>query len=79
MARGWESKAIEAQQDDAARARQVRPVVTAANREAMERRRTLEMTRARVADELSRATVLHHRTMLERALSELDAQLQTLS
>ena len=79
MARGWESKAIEAQQDDAARARQVKPVLSAADREVMVRRRTLEMTRARVADELSRATVAHHRTMLEKALSELDAQLQALS
>jgi len=79
MARGGESKAIEAQQDDAARARQVKPVLSAADREVMVRRRTLEMTRARVADELSRATVAHHRTMLEKALSELDAQLQALS
>lgn len=71
MARGWESKAIESQQDDArgAKARgrtapQVDPV-----------RRTLELSRARVLADLERATQPAHRRMLEQALADLDAKL----
>jgi hypothetical protein len=79
MARGWESKSIESQQDDAARAKEVKPALTAAQREVLERRRTLELSRTRLTDDLSRATAPAHRRMLERALAEIDAQLGSLS
>jgi hypothetical protein len=79
MARGWESKSIESQQDDAARQKSVKPALTAEQREVLERRRTLELSRARLAGDLSRATAPPHRRMLERALADLDAQLAALS
>lgn len=79
MARGWESKSVEAQQDEAARARKVKPVLTSAQRETLERRRTLELTRSRLAGDLSRATAPHHRAMLEHALGDIDAELEKLS
>ena len=78
MARGWESKSVEAQQDDAARARTVRPALTEAQRADAERRRTLELSRARAADDLKKATSRHHRRMLEQALQALDEQLDKL-
>jgi hypothetical protein len=79
MARGWESKSIESQQDDAARGKSVKPALTAAQREVLERRRTLELSRARLAADLSRATATPHRRMLEHALADLDAQLASLN
>jgi hypothetical protein len=79
MARGWESKAIESQQDDAERRNESKPALTAAEREQVDRRRTLELTRARLAADLDRAAALPHRRMLERALAEIDTRLQKLT
>jgi len=71
MARGWESKAIESQQDDARGAKKPSrptPQVDPA-------RGALELARARVLADLERATHLPHRRMLEQALADLDAKL----
>ncbi len=78
MARGWESKSIEAQQEEAGRAKKAAPPVSRAVRARRERRRTLELARARAADDLSRATAPAHRRMLEQALAALDEQLNGL-
>ena len=78
MARGWESKSVEAQQDEAARDRAKRPRLTEAERATAERRASLELTRARTAADLARATSPHHRQMLERALAAIDEQLARL-
>lgn len=78
MARGWESKAIEAQQDEAARAKPTRPPLTDAQRAIEDKRRTLTLTRARALDDLSRAVNPRHRQMLEQTLAAIDAQLATL-
>ena len=78
MARGWESKSVESQQDDAVRPKDVRPALTPEEQERLVRRRTLELSRARLAADLDRASAPPHRRMLERALAELDAQLESL-
>ncbi len=79
MARGWESKSIEAQQEEAARTRTpVRPL-SRAERVAQERSRTLELARARAADDLTRATAAPHRRMLEQTLAAIDQQLKDLT
>ena len=78
MARGWEAKSVESQQDDAARRKDVRPALTPEEQERLVRRRTLELSRARLAADLDRASAPPHRGMLERALAELDAQLESL-
>jgi hypothetical protein len=78
MARGWESKSIESQQDDATRKKDVKPALTHQERERLVRRQTLELSRARLHGDLRRATAPTHRTMLERALADLDAQLEAL-
>jgi hypothetical protein len=75
MARGWESKSIEAQQEEAARARTPKRPLTVEERAQAERRKAVELARTRVADELARATAPAHRTMLEKALAALDEQL----
>jgi hypothetical protein len=75
MARGWESKSIEAQQDDASREQPRKPALTDAERATAERRATLVLTRARVVADLSRATAASHRRMLEQGIAAIDEQL----
>lgn len=79
MARGWESKAIEAQQDEAQRTRPGRPALSDEQRLLADRRRTLELTRARALDDLNRATAAGHRRMLEQTLAAIDEQLAQLT
>jgi hypothetical protein len=78
MARGWESKAVEAQQDEKARAAPAPRTWSVEQAQRADRRRTLEMTRARTLHDLERATVDAHRRMLEQALAAVDDQLATL-
>lgn len=78
MARGWESKSVEAQQEEAARGKAVARPLTPGERVRVERRRTLELARARAQDDLSRATVPAHQQMLRRTLEALEAQLKEL-
>jgi hypothetical protein len=78
MARGWESKGIEAQQEEAQR-RQVRGArPTADQLVRREKRKALELNRRRAMDDLSRASAQAHREMLESAIAALDAQIRDL-
>jgi hypothetical protein len=79
MARGWESKSIESQQEEAARDRTTKPALTPAQRATAERRTTLELTRARAAADLSRARAPQHRRMLEQTLAAIDHELEQLN
>ena len=79
MARGWESKAVEAQQADASdRHRTSRPV---SPEEAARRARlaTLTLARTRAQADLRAATADAHRAMLERAIADLDREIASLS
>jgi hypothetical protein len=78
MARGWESKSIEAQQEEASRHQKKAPPRSPADAERADRRRALELSRTRAAADFARATAPAHRKMLERALAALDAQLAAL-
>ena len=75
MARGWESKDIESQQELREEARKPVRVITAQDQE----RHSLELTRKRVANDLDRATHPRHRQQIEGALAHLDAQLARLT
>jgi hypothetical protein len=75
MARGFESKQVEFQQEEAQRGRSLKPALTPDARQQQERRQTLELARARAAADLSRATNPVHRRMLEAALAAIDDQL----
>jgi hypothetical protein len=76
MARGFESKSVEAQQEEAARDRKSpRPAMSPEDRIIEQRRRTLELTLTRARHDLSRATAPAHRRMLEQAIAMLDQQL----
>lgn len=78
MARGWESKSIESQQDDRAAeaAAKARPPVSSEDAARMARKRTLELALARAVADLKSATHPSHRQMLEAAIAALTAQLE---
>ena len=79
MARGFDSKFVESQQDDArARKDKARPELTAEERARLDRRRTLEMALARTQAELQAACHAAHRDMLRMKLQALEAELGTL-
>lgn len=80
MARGFESKSVEYQQEEAQRSRQQkkeRPL-SEEERARIQRRQTLELARARTAADLARAASPAQQQMLERALATLDAALKGL-
>lgn len=80
MARGFESKQVESQQEEAARGRSAPgPELSAEERERLARRRVLELSRNRAIADLDRATATAHRRMLEQAIAALDADLQALT
>jgi hypothetical protein len=76
MARGWESKNVEAQQ--AERERPADRTQGPADPARATRRKGLELARARVAADLEAATNVRHRAMLEAALADLDRQIRDL-
>jgi hypothetical protein len=80
LARGWESKGVESQQDEAAAAREARkgPPPTP---EALERRARIEgirLSRARTLTALQGACHPGHRALLEETLAHLDRELAEL-
>ena len=79
MARGWESKAIEAQQDEANARTQTGPPITRADAERRAQLATLALARARAEADLRSATADAHRTMLEQAIADLDRRIATLA
>jgi hypothetical protein len=79
MARGWESKNIESQQEEAARTADRRPPLSAEARERVAKKDALVLARTRAAADLERATAPAHRRMLEQALQALDEQSAALA
>ena len=79
MARGWESKAVEAQQDAAAEARPIAPPMSADAIARRTTRETLSLARTRALSDLQRACAPAHRAMLEQAIADLDRQLAELA
>ena len=79
MARGWESKAVEAQQDAAAEATPTAAALSADEIARRTTRQTLMLARTRALGDLQRACAPAHRAMLEQAIADLDRQLAELS
>jgi hypothetical protein len=80
MARGWESKSIEAQMDEAASARERRALrsLTPAEIDRQARRDRLLLSRARTLEALQGACDARYRGLLEKTLEHLDAQLKSI-
>ena len=78
MARGFESKQVESQQEEAQRKKAPGKALTPEEARRVDRRRTLELSRARLTADLERASNPAHRRMLEQALAAIDEQLAAL-
>ena len=78
MARGWESEAIEAQQDAAAESRRNGPRVTPGEAGRRAQHATLMLARTRALVELQTACVPAHRAMLEQAIADLAQRIAAL-
>jgi predicted ArsR family transcriptional regulator len=81
VARGWESKAVEAQQEERnarGRAAQEFQELSPEARARRERADSLKLSRARTLEQLERATTPAHRAMLKRTLLALEKELSGL-
>jgi hypothetical protein len=78
MARGWESKSVESQQDAAADRRPAAPPVSPEEAAVAHERTTLLLARARALADLQCACAAPHRAMLEGAIADLDARIAAL-
>jgi len=80
MARGFDSKFVEAQQEEAARGKpNGGPSMSPRERATEQRRRTLQLTRTRTERDLNRATAPAHREMLQQALAALDREIEQVT
>lgn len=75
MARGFESKSVEAQQEAAANRRPAGPPVDREEARRRAERATVSLALTRAAADLERATVPAHRRMLEQAIADLARRL----
>ena len=75
MARGFESKDVEFQQAEATRSPTPRRALTPEEREALAKRRTIELALARARADLVVARSQAHRDMLADAIASLERQL----
>jgi hypothetical protein len=85
MARGWESKSVDDQIQNATDSTtnestkdQKKKTRTPEEIDAVRQRKVLELSRARVASDLENNSDPRYRTLLLRALEDLDAQLARL-
>jgi hypothetical protein len=79
MARGFDSKFVEAQQEEATREKSLRPELTPEQQAREAKRQSLALSRARAQADLQRATAKAHRLMLEEAIRALDEELEKLT
>jgi hypothetical protein len=78
MARGWESKSVEAQQEAATAAQTHAPALTPDEAARKAARTTLMLARTRALSDLQTACVPAHRAMLEQAIADLDDRIASL-
>jgi hypothetical protein len=76
MARGWESKSVEQQQEIMLeRQETVRTPISPEEQQRKRKREGLLLSRSRLTQQLQAASSPRHRQMLEQAIAELDRQL----
>jgi hypothetical protein len=82
MARGWESKAVEDQIEEAEKRASKKGILddlTPEERARRDRLESLRLSRARTLTQLERATRQAHRAMLQRTLQALEAEIDELT
>jgi hypothetical protein len=79
MARGWESKSVEQQQEERSAQREtVRAPLSPDEQQRNRKREGLLLSRGRLLQQLQTAGNPRHRQMLEHSVAELDRQLSSL-
>jgi hypothetical protein len=79
MARGWESKSVEQQQEErSAQQNNVHSPVSPEQQQRNRKRDGLLLSRQRLTQQLQTACNPRHRQMLEQSIAELSRQLATL-
>jgi len=78
MARGWESKSVEQQQEEMSEQRKtVCAPISPEQQQRNRKREGLLLSRERLTQQLQAAGNPRHRQMLEQAIAELDGQLSS--
>jgi hypothetical protein len=78
MARGWESKSVEQQQEEMLERQKTNRAPVPPSPEAQQRirkRQGLQLSRQRLTQQLQAASNPRHRQMLEQAIGDVDSQL----
>ena len=78
MARGFESKSVESQQEEAQRAKVTRPALTPEDQVRQARKTGLELALAQTQSEMATACRPAHREMLKLKLEAIHAQIRDL-
>jgi hypothetical protein len=79
VARGWESKSIEAQQSEAAeKSSSPRTKLTREQAERVREKENLRLARQRILQQFESSSNPRHRKLLETTLAELDGRLRKL-
>jgi hypothetical protein len=79
VARGWESKSVELQQDDArSSVGENKPRLTPEQREVESRKEGLKLSRSRILQQIHSTENPRYRKALEQALATLDQQITQL-
>ena len=80
MARGWESKSVEAQQEEAAaKSLSGKPRLTPEEANRSRERESLRLSLRNIVDQLERSQNSQHREMLEHAKADLERRIEELS
>jgi hypothetical protein len=80
VARGWESKSVEAQQEEAGEKPGIRPPPMTPEEAARHRQvEGLRLSRTRIMQDLSTQQDPRHRKMLEQALADLERKISMLA
>jgi hypothetical protein len=79
VARGWESKSIEQQQDEAQSSKEPKRRLTPAQRTAESRREGLRLSRNRILQQLQSAGNDNYRKTLEQSLAALEEEIKRLA
>ena len=80
MARGWESKSVEAQMDEADSEPSNNPEsLSAADRQTTLKKNDLQLSRRHILQQLQNSSSERYSELLRRSLADLDAQLAALS
>jgi hypothetical protein len=78
VARGFESKSVESQQEEAQRAKSLRPALTDEEKARQARKNGLELAMAQTQAEMVSACRPAHREMLKLRLEAIQAQIRDL-